>query len=151
MLASSYAGAAQDARMVSAADPQGIVDLLELTGREPQLGKDNVGDPKIDLDLAGYNATLLFYGCDADTHDKCDSLQLQAGFDRKKPWTAQEAIKVAERYRFASVQLDKEGDPWLQWDIVTGDGIPAKVFLASVEMFTDTVEDAANMVFEGED
>lgn len=137
--------------MVSAANPQGIVDLLELTGREPKLGKDELGDPKIELDLSGYSATIYFYGCDEETHQQCDSLQFQAGFNRKQPWTAQEAIKIAEKYRFAAVFLDDEGDPWLRWDVMTGDGIPAKVFLSGVELFTETVNDAAEMVFAGEE
>lgn len=136
--------------VVSAVDPAGLVNLLDLAGYQPKLGKDDLGDPKIEIDLSGYSATLFFYGCDETAHTGCTSLQIQVGFDRKKPWTDKEALALAKKYRFASVWLDDSGDPWLQWDIVTGDGIPAKVFLQSINMFRDTVDDAGDIVFAGE-
>lgn len=141
----------QQPSVATAADPQGLFNLLDLAGHEPELGKDDLGDPKIELKLSGYTTTIFFYGCDEETHTGCSSLQLQAGFDRKKPWSGTEALKLAQTFRFASVWLDKDGDPWVQWDIVTGDGIPAKVFLQSINMFGDTIEDASEKVFEGED
>lgn len=137
--------------VASAGNPTGLVNLLDLAGYEPKLGTDDYGDPKIEFDLSGYNATLFFYGCDETGHTGCSSLQLRAGFDRKQPWTAKDAIDLAKKYRFASVWLDDDGDPWLQWDIITGDGIPAKVFLESISLFSDTVDDAGDIVFAGED
>ncbi len=147
------AGAAAQAEtlVASAGDPTGLVNLLDLAGYQPKLSKDDLGDPKIEIDLSGYSATLFFYVCDETVHTGCTSLQIQAGFDRKQPWTDKEALSLAKKYRFASVWLDDSGDPWLQWDIVTGEGIPAKVFLQSINMFRDTVDDAGDILFEGED
>lgn len=133
--------------MVSASNPTGLVKVLESAGYSPKLGADSYGDPEIELEIAGYNASMVFYGCDEETKKNCDSVQLQAGFDRTEPWTATAALEVSKKFRFASIWLDDEGDPWVQWDIVTGEGIPAKVFLSSVESFGVTLEDAAALVF----
>ena len=135
------------AAVVKAADPAGLVSLLEGAGYQPKLGKDETGDPMIDLDLGGYKGIIYFYGCHETAHDQCQSLQFQAGFDRDQPWTAGEAIELSKKFRFSSIHLDDEGDPWMKWDVVTGDGIPAKVFLTSVEYFTDVVADGAEIVF----
>ena len=106
-----------------------------------------VGDPKIDIEVAGYFATIYFYGCDETTHQSCDSLQLQASFDRKEPWPPAEAIEVARKWRFGAVYLNDEGDPVVTWDMVTGDGIPSKVVLQGLRNFGDTLGQVASMVF----
>lgn len=143
--------AAQNAPAVAkASDPAGLVALLEVAGYQPKLGKDDQGDPMIDLDLGGYKGMIYFYGCDETAHDKCESLQFQAGFNRDKPWLAAQAIELSRKFRFSSVHLDDEGDPWVKWDVITGDGIPAKVFLTSVEYFTDVVADSAEIIFAEE-
>lgn len=139
--------AAQAAPTVSAGNPQAMAELLELTGYNPKLGKDDTGDPRIDLETDGFYPTIFFYGCDEQTHTGCDSVQLQASFDRKDPWPANEAIKVASKWRFGAVYLNETGDPRVTFDIVTGDGIPAKVFLQSLRGFVDTLEEVADLVF----
>lgn len=142
--------AAQTAAVAQASDPAGLVALLDVAGYKPELGKDSTGDPMIDVDFGGYRGMVYFYGCDETTHDKCESLQFQAGFNRDKPWTAAQAIELSKKLRFSSVHLDDEGDPWIKWDVITGDGIPAKVFLTSVSYFTDVVADSAEIVFADE-
>lgn len=143
--------AAQTAPLVRAADPAGLVALLEAAGYQPKLGTDSTGDPMIDLDLGGYNGTIYFYGCDETAHNNCESLQLQAGFDRKQAWTPASAIDLSRKFRFSSVHLDDDGDPWVKWDVVTGEGIPPKVFLTSVEYFSDVVADTAEIIFADEE
>lgn len=131
-----------------ASDPAGLVKLL--ADYKPKLTKDDTGDPMIELDLDGYKGLLMFYGCDEEAHNNCDSLQFQAGFDLDKGWTAAEAIDISRQYRFASVHLDDEGDPWIKWDIITGTGIPAAVFMESVQSFSDVVSDTADIAFADE-
>lgn len=138
---------AQTPAMVSAGNPAGIVRLLDQQGMSPKLDKDSYGDPTIEFELSGYKTSLLFYGCDEDTHSGCTSIQLRAGFDRDKPWTAAEAIEVSKKYRFVSIWLDNSGDPWVQWDILTGSGIPATVFTDALTKFGSTLEDTAELVF----
>ena len=146
-LASASPAHAQSAVLVSANNPAGIVKALQQAGYKPELGTDSYGDPKIDLEVAGYTTTMYFYGCDETTRQGCDSIQLRAGFDREAPWTAADALAVTKKYRFAAVWLDEAGDPWVQWDIMTGTGISSKVLLDSVEVFGDTLKDTAELVF----
>lgn len=141
---------AQPGGMVSAADPPGLSRVLQVAGYKPELGTDDQGDPKIELEIAGYKATMYFYGCDETTHKGCDSVQLRAGFDRDQAWTAADAIALSQKYRFLAVSLDSEGDPYINWDIVTGEGIPAKVFLLGAQKFGDTLDLASEMIFADE-
>lgn len=132
--------------MVTAGDPQGMVRVLEGAGYRPVLGKDDTGDPRIDVELDGSPAYILFYGCDEDTHQGCNSIQFAAGFDRTQPWTAEAALSLSQKYRFTSMSLDEEGDPFVKWDVMTGNGIPSDVFLAGVNSFRgamDIVSEAA--------
>lgn len=138
---------AQPGGMVSAADPEGIMRVLKQAGYAAELGSDSYGDPEIELEIADYATTILFYGCDANTHANCDSIQLRSGFDRGSPLAAADALAISKQYRFASVWLDDAGDPWVQWDIMTGTGIPAQVLLAGLESFGDTLQDTAEIVF----
>jgi Putative bacterial sensory transduction regulator len=135
---------------LSAQQPAGIVIALLNAGYDATLETDDFDDPLIKFEGQGYKYDMLFYGCDEAAHDKCDSVQLRVGFDRAKPWTAQDAIGISREYRYLAVSLDDEGDPYLLWDIVTGEGIPAAVFLDSVTRFEENVGLAAELIFAEE-
>lgn len=138
------------AETLSAQKPAGIVIALLNAGYDATLETDDFDDPLIKFEGQGYKYDMLFYGCDESTHDKCDSVQLRVGFDRAKPWTPAEAMKISREYRYTSIVLDDEGDPYLLWDIVTGAGIPAAVFLDSVARFEENAELAAEKIFAEE-
>ena len=142
--------AAASAQDVTAADPQGMTELLDMAGYEAELGKDNAGDPMITAEFGGRSARVFFYGCDEETKADCDAVQLSVGFDREDAWTAQEAIQLPKDFRFAAVSLDDEGDPYVTWDIVTGEGIPAKVFLRSIVLYSDMISEADRIIFAAE-
>lgn len=150
VLQAAAAQAAAPANMVSAADPGTMAEVLEFAGYKATLATDDLGDPMISTELNNWPTTIYFYGCDDTTHQKCDALRLIAGFDRAKPWNGEEAMKISQEYRFAATYLDKDGDPWLAWDIITGDGIPSKVFLRSLREFGETLEIASKIVFAEE-
>lgn len=151
MLAAAPAAAQIGEATVTAKNPQGIVRALEAAGYEATLEVDGQGDPMIATELSGWSARIYFYGCDETTNAGCDSVQFSAGFDRKQPWTAADALTLSAKYRFASVRLDDEGDPYIMWDVITGDGIPAKVFLSSVLHFSDAIDNVVSVVFAGEE
>lgn len=144
------AAAQSEIEMISAKDPAEITVVMMNAGYDVELTVDGIGDPLIASELSGMPLRIYFYGCDDETNDGCDSLQLSTGFDRKDPWTRGEALQISERIRFASVRLDEEGDPFISWDIITGDGIPTAVFLESLTQFTRTIELTASLVFAEE-
>lgn len=136
--------------VVSAGEPDSILGALIGAGYKAEKLTDNGGDPMIAMELEGMPTQIYFYGCDDATHDQCDSLQFSTGFDRAKPWNAADAIVVSKRYRFASVSLDDEGDPYITWDINIGEGIPASLFLKSLRDFSGAVSSTANLAFAEE-
>lgn len=152
VLAMQAAGvqAAAPAATVSAADPGAIAEALDFAGYKTTIATDDLGDPMISTELNGWPTTIYFYGCDDTTHQGCDALRLEAGFDRAKPWNGEEAMKISEKFRFAATYLDKDGDPWIAWDILTGDGIPTKVFLRAMREFGSTLESASEIAFAEE-
>jgi hypothetical protein len=149
----SAPASAQDIPMtVSAADPDTVMRALRFAGYEVELKTDTYGDPQIDTEFSGWGGSILFYGCHEETHLNCDSVQLRVGFDRAQPMTLELMHKELANDRFYSVHLDDEGDPWFNWDIVTGsgEGIPTPVFLQSVNQFAGQVGAAASVVFAEE-
>ncbi len=142
--------AAQANDVVTAKQPAGMVIAMLNAGYDAELATDDLGDPLIKSEIAGYPLRIYFYDCNEDTHEDCGSIQLVTGFDRKRPWTADAAVKFANGYRFAAVSLDGEGDPYLRWDIVTDDGIPTRVFVKGLRLFEETVRVAAEIVFADE-
>jgi hypothetical protein len=138
------------ADMLTAKEPAGIVIALLNAGYDATLDTDDFDDPLIKFEGEGYKYDMLFYGCDETTHEGCDSVQLRVGFDRAKPWSADEAIKLSRENRYTAVALDDEGDPYLFWDIVTGDGIPATILIDSIQRFEGNAELAAETIFAEE-
>ncbi|MBA4044022.1 MAG: hypothetical protein C0471_06330 [Erythrobacter sp.] len=135
---------------LSAKEPAGIVLALLNAGYDATLETDDFDDPLIKFEGDGYKYDMLFYGCDETTHEGCDSVQLRVGFDRAKPWNAADAMELSRENRYTAVALDDEGDPYLFWDIVTGDGIPAAVLIDSVQRFEGNAELAAEAIFAEE-
>lgn len=145
----SVPAAAQSApATVSAENPEGVAAALRFAGYPAKLGKDSAGDPKIDTEFGSYKGSIYFYGCDEKTHKGCDSLQFHVGFDREKPMALKSVNDLVTKYRFASIQLDNEGDPLVQWDIITDDGIPSGVFLHAFRRFGEVADTLAETIFE---
>ena len=135
---------------IRASDPQRMAALLVAYGLEVELTTDSYGDPQLITDFAGWRGSVDFYDCDPERNDECGSIQFNVGFDRSEPMSLEQVNKVMAERRFASVHVDEEGDPWVQWDIITGAGIPAPVFLEAYERFAMQVETIADVVFEEE-
>jgi hypothetical protein len=151
-LAAIPAGAAAQSApdIVTASDPDGVVSAMAYAGYEATLGTDAYGDPKIDGSFGGWSGSVWFYGCDELTNDGCTSLQLVVGFDRKNPMPLETLNEIASSQRFVAIYLDEEGDPWLKWDIVTEEGIPAGVLNSSLQQYSQQVAAIADLVFEAE-
>ena len=134
--------------MVSAQRPESLAEALVGAGHQAVLGTDDLGDPVIDLAMQGYKARVLFLDCDAASHDKCGSVQLQSSFDAEGPGLSPaDAVAFAGRYRYAAVTLNGSGDPTLRWDVETGAGIPREVFLAATARFLGTMQAMGTLLF----
>jgi hypothetical protein len=136
------------AEMVSAMRPETLAAALSSAGHQATLGADDTGDPVLDLNMRGYKARLLFMDCDEQVHNKCRSVQFVSSFDAEGAGlTPADALRFAGRYRYAAVTLNGSGDPTLRWDIETGSGIPADVFITAADRFLSTVQAMAGMLY----
>ncbi len=94
---------------------------------EATVSTDSRGDPKIDGEVDGTYYTVYFYGCDTETHDKCNSLSFYAGFSWEEPSAAvANKWNYEKRYGKAFVADDvgpdlggKADEAYiaLQWDV----------------------------------
>lgn len=151
LLASPPLAAQNSTPMVSASDPEGMRSALVNAGYNVgEVGTDSVGDPQITVALADYTTGILFYGCDEARHDSCTSIQMVTGFDRAEPIPDKLALSISQTLRYAAVQIDDEGDPFIGWDVFLGSGIPVPVFLAAIREYERTLVDAAAIIFAEE-
>ena len=134
-------------KLIKASDPDGMVALLTMAGYDPELASDQFGDPEISFDLDGWGATIAFYGCDEETHKDCDSLQFIGGFDTNGTFSAEQMVQLSASHRYTQLTLDDEGDVWVRWDLLTGDGISPRLFLQSVRAFSSALSNAGEAVF----
>ncbi len=145
MLAAPLA-AQERAEIITASNPPGIVIAMLNAGFNPELTKDRTGDPMI-ISRGDYaNLYVLFFGCNPESHDNCQSIRFQVAFDRAKPWSPPEALNLANEFPFLSVRLDGEGDPFLHWDLVLGEGIPLSVFIKNLRAFEESITLAADII-----
>lgn len=150
MLTAAPLAADDHVPMVSAKDPDGLAAALTNAGYSAELGVDSVGDPQITITVNDYVVGVMFYGCDPQNNDNCDSVQLLTGYDRAEAIPHELAVEISQTLRFAAVQIDEEGDPFIGWDIFMGEGIPLPVFLAALRSYERTLDDAATIIFAEE-
>jgi hypothetical protein len=146
-LALPVSASAQD--RVSAQDPAAMAQAMKYAGFPAELSKDDTGDPMIKAEFDDYSGAVYFYDC-SGAHDKCGSVQFNVGLDRKKPMTPAAAMGLAAKYRFAAIHLDDEGDPYIAWDVLTGEGMPRELFVEALRRYSATLDDIADEVFAEE-
>ena len=136
------------ATMVSAANPESLATALRGAGHDVAVSRDDTGDPVLNLVMRCYKARLLFLDCDQQVHDGCGSVQFLASFDAEGTGlTPADALQFTGRYRYAAVTLNGSGDPTLRWDVETGSGIPAEVFVTAADRFLGTMQAMAGLLY----
>ncbi|MCW1382833.1 YbjN domain-containing protein [Novosphingobium sp. KCTC 2891] len=138
--------AAHAAEPVSAMKPQSVVTALQALGHDAQLVADSSGDPLVKADIGGWTTQVVFYDCNAITHEGCQSLQFNASFVPDRPFDAQKAIAFVKDNRFGAVSVGEDKSINMTWDVVTGSGIDSSVFALVVKSFgmaLDTIGDEA--------
>jgi hypothetical protein len=146
--AAPAAAAAND--LIAASDPAGLVQALRDAGYPAELDTDGAGDPLIRTSFAGYTGSIYFYGCAPETRDGCESVQFRAGLDRKTPMAPELVNEIVRKYRYTALWLDKDGDPWVNFDLFTGAGIARENFLRTLKAFEGNFASVAADVFAEE-
>jgi hypothetical protein len=75
---------------------------------------------------------------------------LRTGFDRKEPMPTKLVNEIVSKQRYMALSLDDEGDPWADWDIVTGDGIPKATFFLALRKYAEQIDALSERVFAEE-
>lgn len=119
---------------IEAAKPATIVTALQNAGYKAVLDKDNDGEPKITSAANGAKFTVFFYGC--EQHIACKSIQFYAGYTMKAKPTQQKINEWNANNRFATGFIDKDGDPNIEWDVVTEGGLSATLFAGVTDRWT---------------
>ena len=151
LVAVPVAAQAQGANaLISAQDPAALAEAMELGGYPVEMTTDSFGDPLIRTEYSGWRGSVVFYGCDEESHEGCDSIQLSVAFDRATPMPPELVNELLSTERFISIHLDDEGDPWVTWDILTANGIPRAVLMRALLLFSQQTETVSERVFAEE-
>lgn len=140
--------AASHATTVSAVKPDSVTEALRNLGYSAELVRDANGDPLINADIGGWQAALMFYECDAKSHEGCQSLQFVANFTPEKKFGAAEAVQFMKNTRFASVSIAQDDSVLMTWDVITGKGIDLEVFSSAVDNFRSAMDNLGTEVFK---
>jgi Putative bacterial sensory transduction regulator len=124
LLLTSLPALSQD--MVSAADPDSIIQVLQDLGYRAQMDASDSGDPLIRSAADGTNFRIWFYGCDGNSG--CTGLNFSAGFDLAKGTTYEAIDSWNDGQLLGYANLDDEKDPFLNYFVVTNGGISKEAF-----------------------
>lgn len=131
---------------ITAADPEGIAEVLRDKGFDVEVTKDDEGDPLIRVTGKGYKYIILFYGCTAGR--ECTTLGLYAG------WTGASAdIEKINQWnrdnRFGRAYIDKDNDPVVEMDIDLDDGGMSRLlFEDHIEFWMSVVANYSKYIFD---
>ena len=132
----AFAGAAQ-AQMVTAQNPQSIVNALQNAGYKAELSKDGTGDPLIKSSSGGSSFAVFFFGCTKNVD--CATIQFFAGYTDKKV-TLSQMNDWNSKKRFGRAYVADSGAARIEMDVDLDDGgVSAKLFEDNVEFWVVTM------------
>lgn len=131
------------------ADVDRIMKIMEAEGYSPKREGEG-SEPRIEMEMAGYMASLYFYGCD-DKGANCKSVQFYAGFNPKTNPTLQAMNDYARDNRWGRIYLDGEGDPVIEMDVdLEAGGMSEALFIDNIAYWNSILERFADFVFKDE-
>jgi len=144
--AQSTAGAANnnnskaETGVVTATDPQSVLDALAAAGYPGKLDKMDSGRTSIAVKVSGLNTFIDFYDCADDLTD-CYTLLFNVSLDLKDGTTLDEANKWNSDQITGRVWLDKNNDPTLDFSVSTFKGMPADTFEQNIKLWDTKIGD----------
>ncbi len=142
------------APVVKATDPRGVLAVLEQAGYDarPKPRKDEESDTAIEVTTRDGDVSVQFTDCQEAVPDFCETLVLSASWNRNVPMSDSAIAEANQKYKYVSIWRDKDGDPVMQWAILTRDtGIAPTLFLNALQRYLDVVRDYDEVAFEGDD
>jgi hypothetical protein len=133
------AGSAADG-LVTARDPQSIVDALSSAGYPGKIEKMDSGRTSIAVKISGLNTYIDFYDCADDLTD-CYTLLFSVALDLKDGTTLDKANKWNSDQITGRVWLDDGKDPTLDYTVSTFDGFTPAVFEQNIKLWDKKIGD----------
>jgi hypothetical protein len=133
VLGLAVSAGAQAQTIVSAENPDALIDIIQGLGFQAKLEKDDIGDPVIRSSSGGVDFRIYFYEC--KNNKRCKSLHFSVGYDLADGSSLDAVQAWNADKRFASAYLDADSDPFLQMDINTDGGITQQNFENSFELW----------------
>ena len=126
------------AQMVSAKNPDTLVQALQQAGYASKLGTDKVGDPMITSGVSGTTFQIYFYNC--TDHKDCATVTFHSGYDLTTAVPLERINEWNRGKRFGRAYLDKENDPILEMDVDLDDGgLSSSLFIDNLQFWTSVL------------
>lgn len=130
----AMAGDVPDTAMLTAAEPERLVEVLRGMGTTATLMKDEEGNPKIEAGLGGWRTNIWFYDCEGGRN--CLGIQFQLGIRTDRKLSLEQVNAFNARHRFQGLYLNDARDPILFYDMtMVKPGVSAAVFRDTVSVF----------------
>lgn len=147
---------AQDksAPMVKATDAPGLLAVLKQAGYDATYKPRKDEDSKAAIEIITRDGSVYvqFVDCQKAVPDFCETLVFSASWDRSVPIADSVIADSNRNFKYVSIWRDDEGDPVVQWAILTRDtGLSPPLFLNALQRFLDIVSDFDAIAFEGDE
>ncbi|WP_379921137.1 YbjN domain-containing protein [Erythrobacter sp. R86502] len=136
---------------IRATDAEGALMALRQAGykaeAQPREGDNDTA--LIEITTRDGAIFVQFSDCDEAVPEYCETLVLSTSWNRNTPMTDDVVAESNRRFKYVSIWKDEEGDPIMQWAILTGDaGIAQLLFLNAVQRYLDVVRDFDTIAFD---
>ncbi|MGE0180202.1 MAG: YbjN domain-containing protein [Sphingomonas sp.] len=134
------------AQIITATNPNSIVQALQAGGYRAQLGRDSNGDPKIDTAAGGTNFIVYFFDC-TNGRD-CRAVQLHSSYEMDTVPALSRLNEWNRDHRYGRAFISGNNFPTMEMDINldAGGGMSRALFLDNVELFTTLLPQFERMI-----
>jgi hypothetical protein len=147
LAASAAAQGVPDTAMLTAAEPERLVQVLNGMGTTASLGRDSDGNPKIEVGLGGWQTNIWFYDCEGGRN--CLGIQFQVGMATTRKLSLEQVNRFNAGKRFQGLYLNDARDPIMFYDLtMVTPGVSAAVFRDTVAVFEFQVRELEKLVRE---
>lgn len=126
--------------LVTAEDPQTILNELSVLGYPGKLSKTSDGYPEIALRIAGENTYIDFDNCD-DNESHCETILFNIGATIKGGVTPGKANEWNSKKILGRIWLDQDSNPVLDYTVSTYEGLSPSVFDETMKAWADVVQE----------
>lgn len=119
--------------LLTAENPQALVNELISLGYQATLGKDSVNDPLISGSMEGSNFQVYFYGCTNNV--TCKYIQFVAGYDLRDGITLEKLNEWNHDKLWGQAYRDDENDPFISVVYNMDGGVSKENFADTFDWF----------------